>query len=39
MTATLACERPSRKHPDGRTGTRAGYMAHYYASYAEADRG
>ena len=27
----LTCEKPTRTHPDGRTGTRAGYLAHYYA--------
>lgn len=26
----MACQFPSKKYPDGRTGTRAGYLAHYY---------
>lgn len=26
-----ACAKPSRKHPDGRTGTALGWHAHYYA--------
>jgi len=28
---TLACSRPTKAHPTGRTGTNAGYMAHYKA--------
>lgn len=28
--AIMACVKPSKKYPNGRTGTRAGYMAHYY---------
>lgn len=28
----MSCSRPSRKYPNGRTGTRAGYMAHYFAN-------
>src|SRR5690606_13451642 len=32
MTETnAACAKPTRKYPEGRTGTRAGYMAHYFA--------
>lgn len=27
----MRCATPSPKYPNGRTGTRAGYMAHYYA--------
>lgn len=30
MTGTLVCAKPTRSNPDGRTGTRAGYLAHYY---------
>ena len=30
--AALACARPTKKHPDGRTGTTAGYLAHLKAS-------
>jgi hypothetical protein len=29
-SSQAACEQPTRRHPKGRTGTRAGYLAHYY---------
>lgn len=28
---TPVCAKPTKKYPDGRTGTRAGYMSHYFA--------
>jgi hypothetical protein len=28
--AVLVCAKPSTEHPSGRTGTQAGYLAHYY---------
>jgi hypothetical protein len=30
----MVCAKPSREYPAGRVGTRAGYMAHYYAGEA-----
>ena len=35
--AWMACRKPSPKYPDGRTGTRAGYLAHYYNEESACD--
>jgi hypothetical protein len=34
---TPVCANPTKKHPNGRTGTRAGYLAHYYAGESSCD--
>ena len=36
-TPQLACEKPTRKNPNGRTGTSAGVQAHYAAKEAPCD--